>query len=212
MKTRYVVLVLLSFILFTQFSCDEDDINNEDEPVTFTSTNYIYEGDLRIYYLETKNAQLEAQIAVWQQVPDSDPGYNDAQANIVEANNEITSNEEEANAIMSPANAFFIVNPIPPIPPAPSPCLCLIEYNTFRHIVLQPGTDEMNLTITSIEDQSIVASTNNNTAINTIANTDAIGKYQSFELSQANFTGEVLITVDTETRSYSVLAYLQNLE
>lgn len=50
------------------------------------TTNYIYESDLRIYYLETKNTELELQIVAWQKITDSDTGYNDLQASIVESN------------------------------------------------------------------------------------------------------------------------------
>ncbi|AUC83609.1 hypothetical protein [Lacinutrix sp. Bg11-31] len=214
MKKRYVVLAVLSFIFFTNVSCDEDDtLNPEQEPeqVEFTTTNYIYEGDLRIYYLETKNTELELQIVAWQQIPDSDPGYNDAQASIVEASAQIVNNEEEANSIVSPENAFFIINPVIPPLPAPLPCLCLDIYNTVSNIVLQPGTDQMSLTITTVADQSTLINTNANSQISTIANTNGLGRYQTFELSQSDFTGEAMITVQTENGSYSFLSNFQDL-
>ena len=213
MKTRYVVLLLLSFIMFTNISCDEDDNNNnddDDQQVEFTSTNYIYEGDLRKYYLETENTRLSDSIAVWQQIPDSDPGYNDAQESIVEANAETASNNQESESIVSPTNAFIIINPIPPLPP-PSPCMCLDIYNIIDKFVLQQGTDQMDLTITSIADQSILVSTNANSQLNIIPNTDNLGRYQSLELSQDGFTGEAMVTVTTENGSYSFLGNFQNL-
>ncbi|MBU2939428.1 hypothetical protein KO494_07730 [Lacinutrix sp. C3R15] len=211
MKTRYVVLVFLSLILFTNISCEEDENNNEnDEQVAFTATNYIYEGDLRAYYLETKNTELEAQIAIWQQVPDSDPAYNDAQASIAEANAEIANNEEEASSIVSPSNAFFIINPtFPPLPP-PLPCLCLDVFNSIDYIVFQSGNDQGSITITSVTDQSILVNTNPNSTTGTIPNTNDLGSYQSLEFSQYEFTGEAIITVQTDTGSYSILSYFQN--
>ena len=81
------------------FACpDSNDNTNDDDnnQVVFTATNYLYEGDLRIYFLETRNTALETQIEIWQQVPDSDPGYNDAQQDIAAANAEIVSNNNEA--------------------------------------------------------------------------------------------------------------------
>ena len=213
MKKRYVVLVLVSFIFFINVSCEEDD-NNNNEPVEteFTETNYIYEGDLRMYYLQTTNTELEAQIEVWQQIPDSDPNYNDAQASIVEANAEIANNLEEYSSIISPDDAFIIINPILPPIPLPSPCLCLNLYNSVETIVLQPGTDQMNLTITVAEDQSNLVNTNATTQINTIQNTNGLGRYQAFELSQNGFTGEATIIVATEHGNYSILANFQNLQ
>ncbi|WP_452227983.1 MULTISPECIES: hypothetical protein [unclassified Lacinutrix] len=208
MKTRYVVLVFLSFILFANVSCDEDEDNNNNDPeqVNFTSTNYIYEGDLRKYYLATENTRLGESIAVWQQVPDSDPDYDITQNYIAEANATIEANEIESDTIVSPAEAFIIINPIPPIPPAPSPCLCLIVNNTIGAIALQPGNNQMSLTITSTEDEETLVSTSPNTLISTIPNTNNTGMYQSFQFGQEGFTGEATINVQTENGSYSFLA------
>ncbi|QRM89443.1 hypothetical protein FG167_09390 [Lacinutrix sp. WUR7] len=213
MKTRYVVLVLLSVIMFTNNSCDEDDRFPQDDPeqVEFTATNYIYEGDLRKYYLETENTRLSADIAIWQQIPDSDPGYNDAQASITQANIAIANNNEESQSIISPENAFLIPPRIPPVPPAPSPCLCLTEFNTFRNIIFQPGTNILSLNITSVANQNTLVNTNANSQIHTIENTNGLGKYQSFGFSEDGFTGEVMITVVTANGSYSILANLVNL-
>lgn len=213
MKTHYVVLAFLSLFFVTSCWTSDDDNNNDDdnEQVEFTSTNYIYEGDLRKYYLETENTRLSIDIATWQQIPDSDPDYNDAQSNIAQASATIVSNNEEAESIISPENAFFVIPRIPPIPPTPSPCLCLTEFNSFRNIILQQRTDQMSLTITSVADQNTLVNTNSNTQINTIENTNGLGRYQSFGFSQDEFTGEAMITVTTENGSYSILTNLVNL-
>ncbi len=210
MKTRYVVLVLLSFAMFTNVSCDEDEDNNPEEEALFTSTNYIYEGDLRKYYLATENTRLGDSIAVWQQVPDSDPDYDITQNYIAEANASIETNEIESDTIVSPEEAFLIINPIPPIPPAPSPCLCLIVNNTIGALALQVGTNQMSLTITSTEDEEILVNTNPNSLINTIPNTNNTGMYQPFQFGQEGFIGEAMISVQTENNSYSFLADFYN--
>lgn len=213
MKTRYLVLVLLSFIMFTSVSCKEDDNNNNDEQeVEFSSTNYIYEGDLRKYYLETENTRLSNNIELWQQIPDSDPGYNDAQASIAEATAEIESNNQETESIILPGDAFIIINPTFPPIPLPSPCLCLDVYNTIDHFVFQSANDIGSITITSVADQSTLTSTNANTQINTIPNTNDLGRYQSFQLLPDGFTGQATIMVTTDNGSYSILANFQNLE
>ncbi|MDO6596055.1 hypothetical protein Q4512_03955 [Oceanihabitans sp. 2_MG-2023] len=207
MKTRYVVLVLLSFIMFSNISCDEDDIfpQNEEDPL-FTSTNYIYEGDLRKYYLESENTRLNDSIAVWQQIPDSDPAYDITQNHIAEAYATIETNDMESDTIVSPTEAFLIINPIPPIPPAPSPCLCLIVNNTIGSIALQPGTNQMSLTITSTEDEETLVNTTPNSLISTIPDTNNTGMYQPFQFGQEGFIGEAMISVQTENNSYSFLA------
>lgn len=209
MKTRYVVLVLLSFAMFTNISCDEDEDNNPEEEALFTSTNYIYEGDLRKYYLATENTRLGDSIAVWQQVPDSDPDYDITQNYIAEANATIETNGIESDTIVSPEEAFLIINPIPPLPP-PSPCLCLIINNTIGAIALQPGTNQMSLNITSTEDEETLVNTSPNSLINSIPDTNNIGMYQPFQLGQEGFIGEAMISVQTENGSYSFLGYFGN--
>ena len=211
MKRHYVVLAFLSFIMFTNISCDEDDNNNNDEQeVEFTSTNYIYEGDLRKYYLETENTRLSNDIEVWQQVPDSDPTYNDVQISIASAIAEIAINNQELESILVPGDQFLIINPTFPPLPSPSPCLCLDVFNSISNIVFQSGNDNGNITITSAN-QTLLASTAN-TQTNAIPNTNNLGTYQSFQLSENNFTGQATVFVTTDNASYSVLVNFQNLE
>lgn len=210
MKSKILVLFTLSFLSLSFISCSEDDDNNNNpDQVEFTSTNYIYEGDLRKYYLEARNTELELQITAWDQVSPNDPGYAAAQANIVEAYNEIDSNNQESLSIASPNDAFFIINPIPPLPP-PLPCLCLDVYNSVANIVFQSGNDVGNITITSEADQSTLVNTNANTQMHTIPETNGLGRYQSFNFPN-NFTGQATITVQTDNGSYSILANFQDL-
>ncbi|WP_188462907.1 hypothetical protein [Bizionia arctica] len=212
MKKQPLVLLILSLLLFTNLSCEDKDDNVPVEEAPLTATNYIYEGDLRIYYLEAENVRLNDNIDVWVQVPDNDPGYNDAQENIALAYAEIDANQSEISAIPSPAEAFFIINPIlPPIPPSPSPCLCLDEFNSIRNIVFLPGTDQLSLTIRDFNTESVLVGTNNNSTVNMIPNTQNTGRYQPFAFEQPGFTGLATLNIQSDSKNYSILVNFQNL-
>lgn len=209
MRTKILLLVVLC--AFT-FSCkDDDDQNNNEEEALFTPINYVYEGDLRLFYLESENVRLNDSITAWEEISPNDPDYDEAQGNIEEANAEIAQNEGEANTIADPANAFAIINPTFPPIPVPSPCLCFHLYNSFDNIVFQTGNDQGGIVITSVEDETVLINTYNNQIYN-IPNTDGLGTYQSFGFSETGFTGEALISVQTDTGSYSILANFINLE
>jgi len=213
MKKNTFVLIILSLLLFTNMSCEDDDNNNTNEEIKLTATNYIYEGDLRTFYLESEINRLNEDIEEWMQIPDSDPGYNQAQENIAAANDQIDLHETEIAGILSPAEAFSIINPIiPPIPPSPSPCICFNVYNSIRNIVLLPGTDQLSLTIRDYNTESIIVSTNNNSPIETIPNTQNSGRFQPFLFEQPGINGQAILTIQSDGQTYSILLDFQELE
>ena len=191
MKKNTFVLIILSLLLFTNMSCEDDDNNNTNEEIELTATNYIYEGDLRTFY----------------------PGYNQAQENIAAANDQIDLHETEIAGILSPAEAFSIINPIiPPIPPSPSPCICFNVYNSIRNIVLLPGTDQLSLTIRDYETETIIVSTNNNSPVEIIPNTQNSGRFQPFQFEQPGFNGQATLTIQSDGQTYSILLDFQEPE
>ncbi|HLV14147.1 MAG TPA: hypothetical protein VKY41_03125 [Xanthomarina sp.] len=214
MKKHALALFFMSLLLVATTSCktDDDDVvkdNNEESPLT--ATNYIYEGDLKIFYLNTENEYLNSQIDEWSQVPEDYPDYEEAQANILVAQAQIDENELEISGILTPENAFAIVKPkLPPIP-VPSPCLCLDLYNSIENIVLLPGTEQMSISILSSNDESSIAFTNSDSPLETIPNTQNTGRYQPFNFEQPGFTGQAMIEVQTNNDSYSIQVNFHNL-
>lgn len=204
MKKTTLALFLLSLILVINTSCKTDDEKDNTEEPKLTETNYVYEGDLRKFYLNAEIVRLNDDIEIWSEVLEGYPDYEEAQANIQVAMAQIEENELEISSIPTPANAFFIINPkLPPIP-VPSPCLCLELYNSIQNIVLLPGTDQMSLSIFSNSDESGIAYTNIDTKLETIPNTQNTGHYQPFNFEQPGFTGEATIIIQTNNDSYSI--------
>ncbi|MEO8934036.1 MAG: hypothetical protein ABI295_06980 [Xanthomarina sp.] len=215
MKKNTLVLIMLSLILVTSFSCKTDDEKIDNEDSVLTATNYIYEGDLRQFYLETKNAIQNDSIAVWTQIleeyQEGYPEYIEAQTKINEASLIIAANQLEISSIERPEVAFKIKKPIlPPIVPTPSPCLCFDLYNSVENIVLQPGTSQLGVFIYAIEDESTIVNLTEGLPLETIPNTLVKGHYQPFIFEQPGFTGQAIISVQSEIESYSVLVNFHN--
>ncbi|MGY0391865.1 hypothetical protein ACW5R3_04765 [Bizionia sp. KMM 8389] len=214
MKKQLLVLFILSAFSFSFLSCEENtpEESNEQTANPLTETNYVYEGDLRIYYLQTENIRLENNITVWEQVSPNDPGYDEAQDNINEANAEIEDNESEIASIPSPSTAFQLINPrIPPIPPSPSPCLCLDLFNSIRNIVYMPGTDNLLISIQDYEDESYLVPVNTDPNVNSIPNTQNTGHFQTLDFESTNFTGHALLTIQSDSESYTIDVNFVNL-
>lgn len=211
MKKNTLTLILLSLILVANTSCKTDDKDNNEEESVLTSTNYVYEGDLRRFYLTTEITRLNEDIETWSQILIGYPEYEEAQANIQEALAQIETNELEISNIESPTDAFFIIKPILPPIPVPSPCICFDLYNSIQNIVLMPGTDQLNLSIISNTDESTIVDTTDNSPIVIIPNTQNTGRYQPFTFEQEGFTGEALIMVQSDNDSYSVHVNFQKL-
>lgn len=204
MKKHILTLFCLSILLVANTSCKTDDKDDHVEESVLTATNYIYEGDLRSFYLTTEITRLNEAIEIWNQVPEGYPDYEEAQANIQEAMAQIETNEQEISAIVSPDVAFVIPKPILPPIPVPSPCLCLDLYNSIQNIVFMPGTDQLSLSIISYSDESTIVNTTNNSPIETIPNTQNTGRYQPFNFEQPGFAGEAIIMVQSDSDSYSI--------
>lgn len=195
---------MMPLLCFTNLSCEDKDDNVIVNEEPLTSTNYIYEGDLRKFYLQTEIAYLENQIEIWNAVTPNDPDYQNAQEEIFLAIAEIETNKLEITGIANPSAIFVIKPPILPPVPVPSPCNCLNVYNTARNIVLLPNTENISITIMSNTDESLIASTNSDVKLQTIPNTGNKGKYQPFIPEKPNFTGEAFIIVETNNHSYTI--------
>ncbi|MCX7547816.1 hypothetical protein OS188_07615 [Xanthomarina sp. F1114] len=210
MKKHILTLFCLSLIFVTNTSCDNDDEGTTPEPV-ITATNYIYEGDLRGFYLTTEIAQLNADIDIWNQVPENDPGYEEAQENIEIANLQIGEYESEMSTIPTPDSAFLIPKPILPPVPTPSPCVCYYLYNSIENIVLLPGTDQISISIYSYNDESNIVNTDSNTPIEDIPGSKNNGRYQPFTFEQPGFVGEAFIVVQSDSDSYTIHVNFEKL-
>lgn len=192
MRTKFLLLSLLCLITF---SCDEDDVIQipEEEAIELTSTNYIYEGDLRLFYLEFRNTELEAQIEVWQAIPDNDPNYNQAQLDIADAQQEIMSNNNE-NGLVS-ENCLECIGfggVLPgPIGPIPLPCECFNVLNSLEHLVALPNTDSFSFGIIGGNSTILVSSGGNSPITNYEANEQLTLRLRSAMLENPNFEGEI---------------------
>lgn len=207
MKSYFLLFAFFSLLLF---SCDEKNNNDNiiDEPL-FTETNYIYEGDIRLFYLESENARLNDSIAVWNQVTINDAGYNEAQGNIAEANVEIMENQADSTNISTNFSiaAFQAGIVIPDIPPLPDPCFCLITRNSITKLVLFPDTFQSNVSI-EFDNENILES---NAGINDIPNLESGLKYQDINFVNQDFEGEAILTLQTNgDNPISVRVYAYN--
>ena len=211
MKKNILVLFTLSLMFVVNTSCKTDDDKTTNEEPKLTATNYIYEGDLRKFYLKTTNTSLENEIKIWQEVPSEDPDYQETQAKIEVAQAEIQANKKESTSILSPDNVFFIDKPrLPPIP-IPSPCSCLHIYNSIKNIVFMSGTNELNLSIVSNIDGKNIVDTTEGLPVETIPNKENLGKYQPFIFEQPDFVGVATLNIKTDTYSYSIEVNFQKL-
>ena len=207
MKTHYVVLTCLSLLLF---ACPSSDDDNQEEAL-FTPTNYIYERDIRLFYLETENLRLTNDIAIWNQVSPNDPGYDDAQGNIAEATVEIAQNQADStdladNFSLSALEVGFVIPSN--FPPLPDPCLCLSTRNSITKILLLPGTSSSNVSVLR-DNENILDS---NPTINDVPGVDVDLKYQTINFSDLDFEGEAIFTLETNGNApISVDAYIFNL-
>ena len=209
MKTNLLLLAFFSLLLF---SCDEDNDDNNNDELLFTSTNYIYEGDLRLFYLESENVRLNDSIAVWSQIPDSDPGYNDAQSSIVESNAEIIENQADStylatNFSLDALEVGFVIPDFGPFPP-PQPCFCFNVFNELQRAVFLPNTNSLSFNI--VVDNETLLETNSNTPLSTLViNEQNSLQYQNFAFD-SNYVGEATLNVQTNIHNYSINIYLYN--
>ena len=178
------------------FACPSSDDDNIEEEALFTQTNYIYEGDIRLFYLESENVRLNDSITVWEQIPMSSPLYNEAQVNIFEANTEIMENQTQSTnlTINFSLEAFAASVEIPDnFPPLPQPCFCLTARNSIVRIVLFPGTVESNITV--VRDGENILETNG--TINDVPNITSGLRYQTINLTDQDYEGEATFNFET---------------
>ena len=156
MKTTKLILLLIPFAFF---ACKDNDNPQEPNENEITSTNYTYEGDLYRFYLQGEINALESQIETWEQTGPNDPGYDEAQTNILNAQEEISGYNE---TIENTNTSAIIVLPTPPTPPTPPvPCVCFDLFDDLNKIITDNNLLEFSATISN-ENEEIIYSTNQN--------------------------------------------------
>ena len=208
--------LILTFLIGTLlWSCHNDDDSNSNNDSLLTETNYVYEGNLYNFYLHSQIDSLNQQITIWQAVSSNDPGYNDAQQNIGEAQNTIQNYNVEIAGLVNITdiqgnNNIRIIGPIGP--PPPLPCLCYPIPNSLQYLATLNNTSQLRIKIVDANGQTLQNSTNNNTLMDL---PDFVGqvKYQTLNNSTQQYVGTISIYVtridnQNVSRTYKINGYM----
>ena len=208
--------LILTFLIGTSlWSCHNDDDSNSNNDSLLTETNYVYEGNLYNFYLHSQIDSLNQQITIWQAVSSNDPGYNDAQQNIGEAQNTIQNYNVEIAGLVNITdiqgnNNIRIIGPIGP--PPPLPCLCYPIPNSLQYLATLNNTSQLRIKIVDANGQTLQNSTNNNSLMDL---PDFVGqvKYQTLNNSTQQYVGTVSIYVtridnQNVSRTYKINGYM----
>lgn len=209
-------LFLLSLLILMS-SCRNDDDNTPiplpiPTPVEFTSTNYIYEGNLRMFYLDYRDEQLDEIIATNQAILEQDQSNQEALANIASAEAEKMANNDERGVLFDLCfpqcvEVVGITVPENPDPPEPEPCFCLIKYNQLTQIVLLANTQSFSMEIIGSNQQFVLANTANNGLNQLPFENSSNLQYQSFIFNTPNYVGQAQINISSDNLNYSIPVY-----
>ncbi|WP_452225320.1 hypothetical protein [Lacinutrix chionoecetis] len=194
MRFKLTIIVALCLLLF---ACPSSDDDNTVQTANITTTNYAYEGDLYRFALNIESDALSAQIEIWEEQGEDEPG------DIENANMRI----EEINEILqnTPAGVALGFPPFPPPPPPPVPCLCFDLFETINYIVADANLIGITAALTN-ENQEQVFSTDLSTPLNTEGLEGEFLAYNFIAL-QGNFTGNGFLTINKVLSDESVVSY-----
>ncbi|HEA29799.1 MAG TPA: hypothetical protein ENH91_07375 [Leeuwenhoekiella sp.] len=130
MKTKILFFLFCSFFFLQSCGSAQEEKNNGS--VVLTDKNFIYEGDLRKFYLNHEIDNLEIKIKELQEIINNNQGDKDVKKQLDQL---VAQKENYQTQIENTADLKSLrirARPIP-IPPKPLPCDCLIQYIIFEN-------------------------------------------------------------------------------
>ena len=194
MKIKSTLLVAFCLLLF---ACPPTDDGDNIQTAVLTETNYAYEGDLYRFALTLEIETLNAQIAVWEDQGENEPG------DIDNAFERLSQIDEILLGLSDGISLGFPPIPIPPTPPFP--CLCWDLFKDINYIVTDAGLLGFTATLTN-ENQEEVFSTNLNNPLNTEGLEGDLLAY-NFVALQNGYTGNGTLTIIKVYSENNVLNY-----
>jgi len=184
MRTK-ITLSLIAFVVLS--SCIKDYHGHGPKEVTLTAKNYIYEGDLYGFYLNTEIQNLDEKIKELEAVSPNDEGYDQAIKDLAEAKKQKDTFNQELKNIVD-LGQFGIIDPDIPTPP----CFCWGLTTGLEFLLTVPDTDIRSVTILDLEGKVI---SRMSTEFSPLPEFKGEVLYQEFKIVR-EVKGEVLIQVE----------------
>lgn len=131
MKTK--LFLITTFILLLTSSCTKDytgTIKNSADEI-LTETNFSYEGDMFKFYLELEIENLNEVISKLKTISPNDANYNQAQKEILEAETQKATYNEQVAGIIEIDEVGLKIGPVIPRPP----CNCFGLRNSLEYLL-----------------------------------------------------------------------------
>ncbi|MBD0777362.1 hypothetical protein HPE56_06125 [Maribacter sp. ANRC-HE7] len=143
MKTKLLIIVIFLSLLTT--SCVKDYTGNagDSEDVVLTETNFSYEGDMFKFYLNSEIENLNEDISKLKKISPKDPGYNQAQKDIIEAEIQQDKFKKQIAGIIDLSEVGLKIGPDIPRPP----CNCLGLRNSLEYMLILEGENIKNISL-----------------------------------------------------------------
>ncbi|WGD35250.1 hypothetical protein [Olleya sp. YS] len=192
LKPTFIIAFCL---LLTACACDNDEDNIK--TVALTETNYVYEGDLYIYALETERQNLFDYLE-----NPNDPNYNEEQAAIAEQR--IGEINEIIESSTTGAMIGFPIIPPPPLPPVP--CICFSVWNQLEFLVLDDSILAIEATITDQNQEVLFYANSQSEMLNVLEFQDGFKAFR-FEAQQEGYFGPATLTINKVDQSETPISY-----